>query len=92
MTISLSQLLEDSLQIAWEYLKQTGELGDGAKARILELFAHLRFDLTSGSRQICFDRSWLILSPERNVTRELLFFVFRNNVEDPLWKIESKVT
>jgi hypothetical protein len=28
----------------------------------------------------------------RNVTRELLFFMFRNNVEDPLWKIESKVT
>ena len=28
----------------------------------------------------------------RNVSRELLFFMFRNNVEDPLWKIESKVT
>ena len=30
MTISLSQLLEESFQIAWEYLKRTGELGDGA--------------------------------------------------------------
>jgi hypothetical protein len=32
MTISLSQLLEDSFQIAWEYLERTGELGDGATA------------------------------------------------------------
>jgi hypothetical protein len=32
MTISLSQLLEDSFQIAWEYLDRTGELGDGAAA------------------------------------------------------------
>jgi hypothetical protein len=28
----------------------------------------------------------------RNVTRELLFFMFGNNVEDLPWKIESKVT
>ena len=32
MTVSLSQLLEDSFQIAWEYLERTGELGDGASA------------------------------------------------------------
>jgi hypothetical protein len=32
MTNSLSQLLEDSFQIAWEYLDRTGELGDGATA------------------------------------------------------------
>jgi len=32
MTGSLSQLLEDSFQIAWEYLERTGELGDGAAA------------------------------------------------------------
>ena len=32
MTTSLSQLLEDSFQIAWEYLEQTGELGDRAIA------------------------------------------------------------
>jgi hypothetical protein len=32
MTVSLSQLLEDSFQIAWEYLDRTGELGDGAVA------------------------------------------------------------
>ena len=32
MTISLSQLLEDSFQIAWEYLERTGELGAGAIA------------------------------------------------------------
>jgi hypothetical protein len=32
MTVSLSQLLEDSFQIAWEYLERTGELGDGATA------------------------------------------------------------
>lgn len=32
MTISLSQLLEESFQIAWEYLDRTGELGDGAAA------------------------------------------------------------
>jgi hypothetical protein len=32
MTISLSQLLEDSFQIAWEYLERTGELGDSAVA------------------------------------------------------------
>jgi hypothetical protein len=30
MTVSLSQLLEDSFQIAWEYLERSGELGDGA--------------------------------------------------------------
>jgi hypothetical protein len=30
--MSLSQLLEDSFQIAWEYLERTGELGDGAIA------------------------------------------------------------
>jgi hypothetical protein len=29
MTVSLSQLLEESFQIAWEYLERTGELGDG---------------------------------------------------------------
>jgi hypothetical protein len=28
----LSQLLEDSFQIAWEYLERSGELGDGASA------------------------------------------------------------
>jgi hypothetical protein len=28
--LSLSQLLEDSFQIAWEYLERSGELGDGA--------------------------------------------------------------
>jgi hypothetical protein len=32
MTISLSQLLQESLQIAWEFLERTGELGDGAEA------------------------------------------------------------
>jgi hypothetical protein len=32
MSISLSQLLEESFQIAWEYLERTGELGDGATA------------------------------------------------------------
>jgi hypothetical protein len=32
MTISLSQLLEESFQIAWEYLERTGELGDCAAA------------------------------------------------------------
>jgi hypothetical protein len=32
MTVSLSQLLEDSFQIAWEYLDRTGELRDGAAA------------------------------------------------------------
>jgi hypothetical protein len=32
MTVSLSQLLEESFQIAWEYLERTGELGDGAAA------------------------------------------------------------
>jgi hypothetical protein len=32
MTISLSQLLEDSFQIAWEYLERTGELGDANTA------------------------------------------------------------
>jgi hypothetical protein len=32
MTVSLSQLLEDSFQIAWEYLERSGELGDGASA------------------------------------------------------------
>ena len=32
MTVSLSQLLEDSFQIVWEYLERSGELGDGASA------------------------------------------------------------
>jgi hypothetical protein len=32
MTISLSQLLEESFQIAWENLERTGELDDGATA------------------------------------------------------------
>jgi hypothetical protein len=32
MTVSLSQLLEDSFQIAWEYLERRGELGGGASA------------------------------------------------------------
>jgi len=32
MTTSLPQLLEDSFQIAWEYLERSGELGDGAIA------------------------------------------------------------
>jgi hypothetical protein len=30
MPVSLSQLLEDSFQIAWEYLEWTGKLGDRA--------------------------------------------------------------
>src|ERR1700733_14987008 len=35
-------------------------------------------------------RPRLISSAQRrNVTRELLFFMFRNNVEDSLWKIEQ---
>jgi hypothetical protein len=32
MAVSLSQLLEDSFQIAWEYLERTGDLDDGAAA------------------------------------------------------------
>jgi hypothetical protein len=32
MTSSLAQLLEESVQIAWQYLERTGELGDGAAA------------------------------------------------------------
>jgi hypothetical protein len=32
MSVSLSQLPEDSFQIAWEYLERTGELGDAAAA------------------------------------------------------------
>lgn len=32
MIISLSQLLEESFQIAWDYLERTGELGDSATA------------------------------------------------------------
>jgi hypothetical protein len=36
MTNSLSQLLEESVQIAWEYLERTGELRDeAAGARFL---------------------------------------------------------
>jgi len=31
MTTSLSQLLEESLHIACEFLERTGELGDGAE-------------------------------------------------------------
>ena len=29
VTVSLSQLLEDSFQIAWDYLERSGKLGDG---------------------------------------------------------------
>jgi hypothetical protein len=32
MSVSLFRLLEDSFQIAWEYLERTGELGDGDAA------------------------------------------------------------
>jgi len=32
MSVSLSQLLEESFQIAWEYLERTGELDDAAAA------------------------------------------------------------
>ena len=32
MAPSLSELLEQSFQIAWEYLERTGELGDAAVA------------------------------------------------------------
>jgi hypothetical protein len=32
MSVSLSQLLEESFQIAWEYLERTGELGDAVAA------------------------------------------------------------
>ena len=32
MSVSLSQLLEESFQIAWEYLERTGELGDATDA------------------------------------------------------------
>jgi hypothetical protein len=32
MAVSLSQLLEDSFHIAWEYLERTGELDDAAAA------------------------------------------------------------
>ena len=32
LTMTISHLLEESLQIAWEYLERTGELGDGAAA------------------------------------------------------------
>jgi hypothetical protein len=32
MSVSLSQLLEESFQIAWEYLERTGELCDAAAA------------------------------------------------------------
>jgi hypothetical protein len=32
MSVSLSQLLEESFQIAWEYLERSGELGDPVAA------------------------------------------------------------
>jgi hypothetical protein len=32
MMVSLSQLLEESFQIAWDYLERTGELDDAAAA------------------------------------------------------------
>jgi hypothetical protein len=32
MSVSLSQLLEESFQIAWEYLERAGELDDAAAA------------------------------------------------------------
>jgi hypothetical protein len=32
MSVSLSQLLEESFRIAWEYLERTGELGDAVAA------------------------------------------------------------
>ena len=32
MIVSLSQLLEESFQIAWDYLERTGELGDAEAA------------------------------------------------------------
>jgi hypothetical protein len=32
MSVSLSQVLEESFQIAWEYLERTGELGDAVAA------------------------------------------------------------
>jgi hypothetical protein len=35
MSVSLSLLLEESFQIAWEYLERTGELGDAAASRFL---------------------------------------------------------
>ena len=33
--MSLSQLLEESVDIAWVYLERSGELGDGDTARFL---------------------------------------------------------
>jgi hypothetical protein len=32
MRVSLSQLLEESFEVAWDYLERTGELGDAAAA------------------------------------------------------------
>lgn len=32
MSVSLSQLLEESFEIAWDYLERTGELGDAVTA------------------------------------------------------------
>jgi hypothetical protein len=32
MMVSLSQLLEESFRIVWDYLERTGELGDAAVA------------------------------------------------------------
>lgn len=32
MHVSLSQLMESSIQIAWEYLERSGQLGDAAEA------------------------------------------------------------
>jgi hypothetical protein len=61
MTISLSQLLEDSFQIAWEYLERTGELGDGAPTAP----GHALASKSCFQIRACISRS----SPARVITR-----------------------
>jgi hypothetical protein len=58
MTISISQLLEESFQIAWEYLKRTGELGDGAAAsRFLSDTIEITIRQGQGSRLVLSNRA-----------------------------------
>jgi hypothetical protein len=70
MTASLSQLLEDSFQVAWEYLERKGELGDGAVAsRFLSDTIETMIRQGQRSRLALSNRAMARLSAFSNIRR-----------------------
>jgi hypothetical protein len=73
MIVPLSKLLEDSVQIAWDYLQRSGELRDGSvAARFLTDSIHLMIRQGKTNRMFLANKAiaqYMVFTQGQNIVR-----------------------